>query len=104
MRPQISFRERTARTSRILIVDTCSFVGFMMFQAARQWIPQAGVARRLGVSPRPMIRRLVDGGELTVRRISGCQDRVLADGGDCLVAQEIRKSGVSSSFLPEKMN
>ena len=30
-------------------------MGFMMFQAARQWIPQAGVAQRLGVSPRPMI-------------------------------------------------
>ena len=29
----------------------------MKFQAARQWIPQAGIARRLDISPRA-IRRL----------------------------------------------
>jgi len=41
----------------MLIVDDSSFVGFMIFQTARPWIPQAGIARRLGVSPR-VIRRL----------------------------------------------
>jgi len=61
----------------------------MMFQAARQWIPQAGIARRLGVSPR-VIRRLVDCGYLTVRLIPGCQARVLADDIDRLVAQHSR--------------
>jgi len=31
----------------------------MRFQAARQWIPRTGIARRLDVSPRT-IRRLVE--------------------------------------------
>jgi len=62
----------------MLIVDDSSVVGFMIFQTARPWIPQAGVARRLDVSPR-VIRRLVDCGDLTARRIPGCQARVLTD-------------------------
>jgi len=49
----------------------------MKFQAARQWIPQAGIARRLDISPRA-IRRLDDYGDLTVRLIPGCQAQVLA--------------------------
>ena len=35
-------------------------MGFMMFQTARKWIPQAGVTRRLDISPRPMIQLLDD--------------------------------------------
>jgi hypothetical protein len=55
------------------------------------WIPQAEVAqsRRAGISPRA-VRRLVDCGYLTVRLISGCQARVLADDVDCLLAQHTR--------------
>ncbi len=49
-------------TSRMLIADDRSFGGVMKVQAARQWIPQAGVARRLHFSPRAMIRQLVDCG------------------------------------------
>ena len=37
---------------------TSSFEGLTKFQTARQWIPQAGIARRLGVSPR-VSQRLV---------------------------------------------
>jgi len=47
----------------------------MIFQTARQWVPRAGIARRLDVSPL-VIRRLVDCGDLTVRLIPGCQARV----------------------------
>jgi len=42
----------------MLIVEDSSFEGLTKFQTARQWIPQAGIARRLGVSPR-VIQRLV---------------------------------------------
>jgi len=44
----------------------------MKFQAARPWIPLAGIARRLDISPRA-IRRLDDCGGLTVPLIPGCQ-------------------------------
>ncbi len=50
----------------------------MEFQTARQWIPQAGIARRLDISPRG-IPRLIDCGDLTLRLIPGCQARFLAD-------------------------
>ncbi len=66
----------------------------MIFQTARPWIPQAGIARRLGVSPR-VIRRLVDCGDLTVRRIPGCQARVLTDDVDRSVAQHARPASAS---------
>ena len=56
----------------MLIVEDSSFEGLTKFQTARQWIPQAGIARRLDISPRA-IRRLDDYGDLTVRLIPGCQ-------------------------------
>jgi hypothetical protein len=61
----------------------------MKFQAARLWIPLAGIARRLDISPRA-IRRLDDCGDLTVRLIPGCQARVLANEVNRLVAQHSR--------------
>jgi hypothetical protein len=42
----------------------------MKFHAARQWIPLAGIARRLDISPRA-IRRPDHCGDLTVRLIPG---------------------------------
>ncbi len=66
-----------------------SFEGFMKFQAARLWIPPAGIARRLDISPRA-IRRLDDCGGLTVPLIPGCQARVLANEVNRLVAQHSR--------------
>jgi hypothetical protein len=78
-----------SRRSRMLGLDDSSLGGFMKFQAARQWIPQAGIARRLNISPRA-IRRLVACGDLTVRLIPGCQARGLANEVNRLVAQNGR--------------
>jgi hypothetical protein len=85
----MSFAERATRTSRMLSVKDHSFVGFMIFQTARPWIPRAGIARRLGVFPR-VIRRLVACASLTVRRIPGFQTRVITDDVDRLAAQHAR--------------
>jgi len=72
----------------------------MKFQAARLWIPLAGIARRLDISPRA-IRRLDDYGDLTVRLIPGCQARVLAKEVNRLVAQHSRaESAKRPSQLP----
>ena len=61
----------------------------MKFQAARLWIPLAGIARRLDISPRA-IRRLDDCGVLTVRLIPRCQAQALANEVNRLVAQHSR--------------
>ena len=79
IRPNIAYADRSYS----------SFEGSMKFQAARQWIPQAGIARRLEVSPRA-IRGLDDCGDLTVPLIPGCQARVLANEVNRLVAQHSR--------------
>ena len=63
--------------------------GFLKFQAARLWIPQAGIAQRLDISPRA-IRRLDDCGVLTVRLIPRCQAQALANEVNRLVAQHSR--------------
>ena len=49
--------ERSSRTSRELVLADNSPGGFLKFQAARLWIPLAGIARRLDIPPQA-IRRL----------------------------------------------
>lgn len=44
---------------------------------SKTWIPLAEAARRIEASG-PVVRRLIDSGQLTVRRLPGCHPRVAA--------------------------
>jgi excisionase family DNA binding protein len=61
----------------------------------KTWIPLAEAARRLETSG-PVVRRLIDRGQLSVRRLPGCHPRVAATELAQLIAQNTRPAQQAS--------